>query len=272
MRAALIGLKWFSVEQALLWLRYEAGVELFENDLLAQCDAGRCAVYLNVDNLEGVCFEGLRDEQDVRFHTVYGVGKGQVINPRVFIEAAGTVEVELHISGEVRQLQVAEADSYPNTEWVASLPRDRCHPLFKPTDLQELAEVISAAVATPAPVSVPPATPAPAPVPPTPTPTPTPTPAPVTPDPLPAPPKPSQLLAISALMELLRDKCGPSYNSQKIVGLIDDRYGPDSPLPLRGLGDSNLEKMFADASTSMKEAKEKSSKRLQMQNRKLQLK
>lgn len=280
MRAALIGLKWFSVEQALLWLKDEAGVELFENDLLAQCDAGRCAVYLNVDNLEGVCFEGLRDEQDVRFHTVYGVGKGQVINPRVFIEAAGTVEVELHISGEVRQLQVAEADSYPNTEWVASLPRDRCHPLFKPTDLKELAEVISGAVATPAPapVSAPPATPAPVPVP-VPVP-PTPTPTPVTPAPLPAPsatsapapPKPSQLLAISALMELLREKCGPSYNSQKIVGLIDGRYGPDSPLPLRGLGDSNLEKMFADASTNMKEAKEKSSKRLQMQNRKLQLK
>lgn len=73
-------------------------------------------------------------------------------------------------------------------------------------------------------------------------------------------------------MELLEEKCGASYNSQKIVGLIDGRYGPDSPLPLRGLGDSNLEKMFADASTSMKEAKENSSKRLQMQNRKLQLK
>ena len=270
MRAALIGLKWFSVEQALLWLKDEAGVELFENDLLAQCDAGQCAVYLNVDNLEGVCFEGLRDEQDVRFHTVYGVGKGQVINPRVFIEAAGTVEVELHISGEVRQLQVAEADSYPNTEWVASLPRDRCHPLFKPTDLKELAEVISGAVAA----SAPPATPVPVPSTPTPTPvTPAPLPAPSAPSaPAPAPPKPSQLLAISALMELLREKCGPSYNSQKIVGLIDGRYGPDSPLPLRGLGDSNLEKMFADASTSMKEAKENSSKRLQMQNRKLQLK
>ena len=270
MRAALIGLKWFSVEQALLWLKDEAGVELFENDLLAQCDAGQCAVYLNVDNLEGVCFEGLRDEQDVRFHTVYGVGKGQVINPRVFIEAAGTVEVKLYISGEVCQLQVAEADSYPNTEWVASLPRDRCHPLFKPTDLKELAEVISGAVAA----SAPPATPVPVPSTPTPTPvTPAPLPAPSAPSaPAPAPPKPSQLLAISALMELLREKGGPSYNSQKIVGLIDGRYGPDSPLPLRGLGDSNLEKMFADASTSMKEAKENSSKRLQMQNRKLQLK
>ncbi|KAA0970071.1 hypothetical protein [Pseudomonas sp. ANT_H12B] len=111
MRADLIGLKWFSVEQALLWLKDEAGVELLENDLLAQCDAGRCAVYLNVDNLKGVCFEGLRDEHDERFHTVYGVGKGQVINPRVFIEVAGTVEVELDISGEVRQLQLAEADS-----------------------------------------------------------------------------------------------------------------------------------------------------------------
>lgn len=274
MRAALIGLKWFSVEQALLWLKDEAGVELFENDLLAQCDAGQCAVYLNVDNLEGVCFEGLRDEQDVRFHTVYGVGKGQVINPRAFIEAAGTVEVKLYISGEVCQLQVAEADSYPNTEWVASLPRDRCHPLFKPTDLKELAEVISGAVAAPAlvPAPAPPATPVPVPSTPTPTPvTPAPLPAPSAPS-APAPPKPSQLLAISALMELLREKCGPSYNSQKIVGLIDGRYGPDSPLPLRGLGDSNLEKMFADASTSMKEAKENSSKRLQMQNRKLQLK
>ena len=266
MRAALIGLKWFSVEQALLWLKDEAGVELFENDLLAQCDAGQCAVYLNVDNLEGVCFEGLRDEQDVRFHTVYGVGKGQVINPRLLIEAAGTVEVELHISGEVRQLQVAEADSYPNTEWVASLPRERCHPLFKPADLKQLAEVIGSAVATPAPA--PSATPAPAPVP---SATPAPVPAPSA-TPAPALPKPSQLLAISALMELLEEKCGASYNSQKIVGLIDGRYGPESPFPIRGLGDSNLEKMFADASASMKQAKKKTSARLQMQNKKSQLK
>ena len=296
MRAALIGLKWFSVQQALLWLKDETGVELFENDLLAQCDAGQCAVYLNVDNLEGVCFEGLRDEQDVRFHTVYGVGKGQVINPRLLIEAAGTVEVELHISGEVRQLQVAEADSYPNTEWVASLPRERCHPLFKPADLKQLAEVIGSAVATPAPapsatpapVPAPSATPAPAPVPsatpaPAPVPSATPAPAPVpsaTPAPVPAPsatpapalPKPSQLLAISALMELLEEKCGASYNSQKIVGLIDGRYGPESPFPIRGLGDSNLEKMFADASASMKQAKKKTSARLQMQNKKSQLK
>ena len=276
MRAALIGLKWFSVQQALLWLKDETGVELFENDLLAQCDAGQCAVYLNVDNLEGVCFEGLRDEQDVRFHTVYGVGKGQVINPRLLIEAAGTVEVELHISGEVRQLQVAEADSYPNTEWVASLPRERCHPLFKPADLKQLAEVIGSAVATPAPA--PSATPAPAPVPsatPAPAPVPSATPAPVpapSATPAPALPKPSQLLAISALMELLEEKCGASYNSQKIVGLIDGRYGPESPFPIRGLGDSNLEKMFADASASMKQAKKKTSARLQMQNKKSQLK
>ncbi|VVN25575.1 hypothetical protein [Pseudomonas fluorescens] len=242
MRGDLVGLQWLSVDQALLWLKDEVSVLLSDKDLLAQCDEGRCAVYLNVDNLKGVCFEGLRDEHDERFHTVYGVGKGQIVNPRVFIEAAATVDVELEISGEVRQLQLVETDSYPNTEWVASLPRERCHPLFKPTDLKALAEVISVAVETSAPA------------------------------PAPAPPKPSHLLAISALMELLEEKGGPSYNSQKIVGLIDERYGPDSPLPLRGLGDSNLEKMFADASTKMKEAKKKSLARLQMQNRKLQLK
>ncbi len=238
MRADLIGLKWFSVEQALLWLKDEIGLELLENDLLAQCDAGRCAVYLNVNNLKGVCFEGLRDEHDERFHAVYGVGKGQVINPRVFIEAVGKAEVELDISGEVRQLELAEADGYPNTEWVASLPRERCHPLFKPTDLKGLAEVISGAVATPAP----------------------------------SPPKPSHLLAISALIELLKEKGGPSYSSQKIIGLIDGFYGQESLLPLRGLGSSNLEKMFADASAEMKAAKEKSLAQLQMRKRKLQLK
>lgn len=238
MRADLVGLKWFSVDQALLWLKDDAGVELLENDLLAQCDAGRCAVYLNVDKVKGVCFEGLWDEHDDRIHVVYGVGKGQVINPRVFIEAAGTVEVELDILGEVRQFQLAEADGYPNTEWVASLPRERCHPLFKPTDLKELAEVINGAVATPPPSL----------------------------------PRLSHLLAISALMELLKEKGGPSYNSQKIVGLIDDLYGPESPLPLRGLGSSSLEKMFADASADMKEAKKKSAAQLQMRNRKLQLK
>lgn len=236
MRADLIGLKWFSVEQALLWLTDEIGVELSENDLLAQCDAGRCAVYLNVDSLKGVCSEGLRDELGERFHTVYGVGKGQIINPRVFIEAAGAAKVKLDISGEVCQLELAEADSYPNTEWVASLPRERCHPLFKPSDLKALAEIISGAVATPPPT------------------------------------KPSHLLAISALMELLKETGGPSYSHKKIIGLIDDRYGPESTLPLRGLGSSNLEKIFADATTEMKDAKKKPSRQLQMQKRESQLK
>lgn len=238
MRKDLIGLHWLSVDQALLWLKDEAGVQLSDEDLLAQCDAGRCAVYHNVDNVKGVCFEGLRDEHGERFHTVYGVGKGLIINPRVFIEPAGTVEVELEILCEVRQLQLAEADSYPNTEWIATLPQERCHPLFKPADLKELAEVISGAVTAPQPSL----------------------------------PKPSHLLAIAALMELLKEKGGPSYNSQKIVGLIDDLYGLESPLPLRGLGPSNLKKMFADASADMKEAKKNSLAQLQMRNRKSQLK
>lgn len=219
MRADLVGLEWLSMEHALLFLKDETGVQLSEKDLLAQCDAGRCAVYLNVDSFMGNCPDGLRDEQGEWFFTVYGVGKSQIINPQALIEAAGTTEVQLHISGEVREIKRADAHSYPNTEWVATFPRDRCHPLFKATELTELAAIIGSAIATP------------------------------------RPPKPSHLLAIFALMELLEEKGGPSYSHKKIIGMIDDRYGAKSASPVRGLGASNLEKMFAEAKEMMKDAK-----------------
>lgn len=188
MRADLVGLKWLSSEQALLWLKDEAGVQLLEKDLLAQCDAGRCAAYLNVDGLKGNCPEGLRDELGEWFFTVYGVGKGQIINPRVIIEAAGKREIAVVISGEVRQIERAEAEVYQNVEWSAKfLPAD-CNLLFRASDIQELVQSFAKGAASTDPV------------------------------------KPSQHLTIAALLDLVLKPGRPVYNQADVIEEILDRY------------------------------------------------
>lgn len=219
MRADLVGLQWLSLEQALLWLKDEAGVQLLEKDLLEQCDAGRCAAYLNVDSLKGNCPEGLRDELGEWFFTVYGVGKGQILNPRALIEAKGRSEIQLYIAGEVRQIERAEAESYNDVEWLVTSPPERCHLLFKTTDIAELARLISGV----APQS--------------------------------SRPKPSHLLAISALLELLMEKGRPIYTQEAIIDEIEKRYVAGKGPKVRGLGSSNLEKIFADANKEMLDAK-----------------
>lgn len=219
MRADLVGLQWLSLEQALLWLKDEAGVQLLEKDLLGQCDAGRCAAYLNVDSLKGDCPEGLRDELGEWFFTVYGVGKGQILNPRALIEAKGRSEIQLYIAGEVRQIERAEAESYNDVEWLVTSPPEHCHLLFKTTDIVELVRIIGGAA-----------------------------------PPLHRP-KPSHLRAISALLELLMEPGRPVYTQDLIISKINDRYGKKSPSPVLGLGASNLQKIFADANAEMSDAK-----------------
>ncbi|MFI8611174.1 hypothetical protein ACIGFL_23010 [Pseudomonas sp. NPDC077649] len=219
MRADLVSLQWLTLEQALLWLANETGIQLSKQDLLSQCDAGHCAVYLSVDRLKGECPEALIDEEGNWFGTVFGVGKGQILNPRALIEAEGASEIQLYIFGEVRQIERAEAECYKGVEWVATIPQDRCHPVFKTSEVVELARIIGGIV-----------------------------------PPL-RPPKPSHLLTIAALLELLTEKGRPVYNQDSIISEIDDRYGKKSGSELRGLGDSNLKKIFADANTAMSDAK-----------------
>lgn len=221
MRADLVGLQWLSLEQALLWLKDEAGVQLLENDLLAQCDAGRCAAYLNVDSLKGDCPEGLRDELGEWFFTVYGVGKGQIINPRALIEAKGRSEIKLYVLGDVRQIERAEAESYNDVEWLVTSPPEHCHLLFKKTDIAELARIIGG-VAPPLSSS-----------------------------------KPSHQLAIAVLLELLMEKGRPIYTQESIIDEIEKRYVTGPGPKVRGLGSSNLEKIFAAAHTAMSDAKKR---------------
>lgn len=188
MRKDLIGLQWLSVDQALLWLKDEAGVQLSDKDLLAQCDAGRCAAYLNVDGLKGECAEGLIDELGQRFFTVYGVGKGQIINPRRVIEAAGNREIALEISGEVRQIEHAEAEAYHSVDWATKFSPANCHLLFKTSDIEELVQSFDGGVVTPADV------------------------------------KPSQYLAIAALLDLVLKPGRPVYDQADVIAEILDRY------------------------------------------------
>lgn len=188
MRADLVGLQWLSVEQALLWLKDETGVQLLEKDLLGQCDAGRCAAYLNVDSLKGECAEGLRDELGERFFTVYGVGKGQIINPRVIIEAAGKREIAVEISGEVRQIERAEAEVYHSVDWIAIFLPANCHLLFRTSDIEELVQSFASGAASTGHV------------------------------------KPSQYLTIAALLDLVLNPGRPVYDQADVIAEILDRY------------------------------------------------
>jgi hypothetical protein len=219
MRADLAILQWLNMEQALVWLKDETGIQLSEPDLLSQCDAGQCAAYLNVDRLKGVCSDWLKDELGEWFSTVYGVGRGQILNPRALIEGGGMSEVQLYIASEVRQIERAEAEVFNDVEWLVTIPPERCHLLFRQSEISELARIIGG-VAPPQ-----------------------------------HSPKPSHLRVVSALIELLMTPGRPIHTQDSIISAIDDRYGPKSSSPVRGLGPSNLEKIFADANKEMLDAK-----------------
>lgn len=221
MRADLVSLQWLSLEQALLWLKDELGIQLSDQDLLSQCDAGQCDAYMSVDSLKGDCPEGLRDELGKWFFTVYGVGKGQILNPRALMEAKGRSEIQLYIAGEVRQIERAEAESYNNVQWLVTSPPEHCNLLFKTTDIAELARIIGS-VSPPL-----------------------------------SRPKPSHELAISALIELLTEKGRPVYTQEAIIDEIEKRYVTGPGPKIRGLGSSNLEKIFAAAHNAMSDAKKR---------------
>lgn len=188
MRADLRGLQWLSLEQALLWLKEKAGFPLLKEDLLAQCDAGRCAAYLNVDRLKGECVEGLMDEMGERFFDVYGVGKGQIINPRAIIEAAGKPEITLEISGEVREIERAEAEVYQSIDWTTKVSHAECHLLFKTEEIEELGQSFASGASSTGAV------------------------------------KPSQYLTIAALLDLVLKPGRPVYNQADVIAEILDRY------------------------------------------------
>jgi hypothetical protein len=224
MRADLIGLEWLTSEQALLWLKDQAGLQLSENDLLGQCEVGRCHVYANVDSWKGTCPEGLRDELGELFFTVCGVGRGRILNPRALIEAKGKSEIQLHIIGDVQQIEQAEAERYESVDWLAVLPPEHCHPTFMQSEIAALAQMFSGA--TPPPDRT----------------------------------KPSHLLTIAVLLELLKEKGRPVYNQDAIVLEISKRYGEESERPVLGLGSSNIKDIFAEANKAMPGAKRKKPK------------
>lgn len=188
MRADLMGLQWLSPEQALLWLKEKAGIQLLKEDLLAQCDAGRCAAYLNVDRLKGECAEGLMDELGERFFDVFGVGKGQILNPRAVIEAAGKPEIALEISGEVRQIERAEAEVYHSVDWTTKVTHAECHLLFKTAEIEELAQSFASGASSMGHA------------------------------------KPSQYLTIAALLDLVLKPGRPVHNQADVIAEILDRY------------------------------------------------
>lgn len=225
MRADLAILQWLSLEQALIWLKDETGIHhLSEPDLLSQCDAGQCAAYMNVDRLTGVCPDRLVNEQGGWFSHVYGVGKGQILNPRALIEGAKMSEVQLYIVSEVRQIDLTEAQAFNDVEWLATIPPERCHLLFRQSEISDLARILGGAAP---PVDS---------------------------------PKQSHLLTIAALLDLLKEKGRPVYNQDAIVRVISERYGEDSELPIRGLGSSNLKDIFAEANKALPGAKRKNPK------------
>lgn len=205
-------------------MKDETGIQLSENDLLAQCEAEQCAVYLNVDGVKGHCPKGLRDEYDDWFVDVYGVGKGQVINPRALIESAGVVEIQLYISGEVRQIERFDAEKYESAEWLATFPRERCHLIFAQSEIAVLAQIIKGAA------------------------------------PSLERTKPSHLLTIAVLLELLKEKGRPVYTLEAIVLAISERYGEESDSPVLGLGSSNIKDIFAEANKAIPGAKRKNPK------------
>lgn len=236
-------LEWLTFGRALAALQ-ETDPQMTTEDLLAHCVHGHCTAHIKPAGMRGFCRQAFACLDPESRGIVYGVGVHQVMNPEVFALPAveGTDRTVLLI-GEVLLAPDEDGERFADAEWEVGNALNMEALLFKKIDIDDLAvkfgkdedfsskevEILSHPVKDEE-----------------------------EPDHHEPPAARSRLLAIAALLELLKDKSRTPYRTQgKIITAIQKKYPDDGA----GVGDDTLKKLFADANRE----KRQFLKKLQMQ-------
>jgi hypothetical protein len=236
-------LEWLTFSRALAALQ-ETDPQMTTEDLLTHCVHGHCTAYIKPAGMRGFCRQAFACFDPESRGIVYGVGVHQVMNPEVFaLPAVGGTDRTVLLRGDVLLTPDEDSEQFADAEWEVGDAMNMEALLFKKIDIDDLAAKFgkdddfsseAAEIVSPATKSK------------------------EEPDHEP-PVARSRLLAIAALLELLKDKQRPIYHTQeKIRKAIQKKYPNDGA----GVGDDTLKKLFADANREKRQLL----KKLQMQN------
>lgn len=128
-------LAWLDIGQAVDWLQDLTATNLTDRDLLALCASRRCAVYTSADGIAG------HDEAA----EVVGQGIQRVCNPLALIRAGTETTAELTFEGPVfldDEDRDADGDGFWAVWWASTPLRGR-RALFRPDDIRDLADKIN---------------------------------------------------------------------------------------------------------------------------------
>lgn len=221
-------LDWLSFNRALAGLKKTADSEMTEEDLLNHCVHGNCSAYIKASGMSGLCSEALSSLEESQ-GLVYGVGYHKVLNPEAFAApAVHGADKAVLLRGDVLLMPDPDSERLIGTEWEASEALNRDSLLFKKADIDELSVSINQEAHASGFIQQPVAR--------------------------------SQMLALSALVELLKDKQRPIYHAQgKIIEAIQKKFPDDGA----GVGNDTLKKLFADANKEKRQFLK--AKKVQMQ-------
>ncbi len=130
-------LPWLDIGQAVDWLQDLTTTDLTERDLLALCASRQCSVYTSADGIAGYDYAS----------EVVGQGIQRVCNPLALIRAGTETTAELTFEGPVF-LDDEDLDTGENGFWAvwrASTPLRGRRALFRPGDIQALADAMNGA-------------------------------------------------------------------------------------------------------------------------------
>lgn len=128
-------LSWLDIGQAVDYLQDLTATNLTAADLLSLCTSRQCAAYTSVEGIAGF------DSN----HEVIGNGIHRVLSPQILIRAGTATTAELALEGPVFLTDSDDEEESFWAVWHANTSLRNCEALFKPADIQALAAKMNGA-------------------------------------------------------------------------------------------------------------------------------
>lgn len=138
-------LQWLSIDQALESLCSLTKEPVSEEDLISQCEEGRCGAFVKISAIEGKTLDAQADELGEWTFQVFGTGYQQVSSPTVLLRNSKSGPISIQLTGAVRTSPHLECPEGDGVFWEASVPPQEQSLYFKRSEIDLLAMLINGA-------------------------------------------------------------------------------------------------------------------------------
>ena len=137
MKKAYPLLGWLDSVQASQWIKDLTQESITEESLLQLCGAGHCDVYIKPQAYVG---GHLADGSDKK---VMADGVQKILNPELFIHPGNGGKRSMDLFGKTIALDEFPDPRKAPAKWLALIPVELIHPVFKPADIKALAHKLN---------------------------------------------------------------------------------------------------------------------------------